>query len=123
MPSIDYNQKKIRETTNDIQKYDRLIAENEKLLAKKRAALGMTGSEVDLLKKQVSSLENRLDKYIIRFNKGLESNGKLRDKIDVLRHERRAFDGAYKKFEKEMMDKKKQMNDIIQASTTAYESR
>jgi len=53
-----------------------------------------------LVEKQVRILENRLDQALIKFNKSLANNRKLRQEIDDLRGERVAFDSVSKKLEK-----------------------
>ena len=47
----------------------------------------------------------------------------LREEIDNLRRERVAFDNVYKKMEKELHEKKKEMANIIEISNIAYEAR
>jgi chromosome segregation ATPase len=76
-----------------------------------------------MIQKQVRILENRLDKALVKFNEALAHNKNLRDQIDDLRRERVVFDSIYKKLEKELHDKKKQMASIIEKSNLAYESR
>ena len=53
-----------------------------------------------LVEKQVRILENRLDQALVKFNKSLANNRKLRQEIDDLRGERAAFEGVSKKLEK-----------------------
>ena len=60
---------------------------------------------------------------MIKFNQSLAVNKKLRDTIDNLRRERLVFDTIYRKFERELMEQKKQMADIIEQSNAAYEAR
>ncbi len=52
------------------------------------------------VEKQVKMLENKLDQAVVKFNKSLSTNRKLREEIDNLRGERVAFEGVYKKLEK-----------------------
>jgi coiled-coil domain-containing protein 63/114 len=73
--------------------------------------------------KQVRVLENRLEKALVKFNKSLAVNKTLRAQIDNLRRERLVFDNLYHKFERELMDQKKSMADIIESSNAAYEAR
>lgn len=77
----------------------------------------------DAIDKQVRVLENRLDKALVKFNKALAVNKRLRVVIDNLRRERLVFDNVYHKFERELMEQKKQMADIIETSNAAYEAR
>jgi len=76
-----------------------------------------------MIQKQVRILENRLDKALVKFNEALAHNKKLRDEIDDLRRERVVFDSIYKKLDKELYEKKRQMANIIELSNLAYEAR
>jgi len=100
--------------------------------------------------KQLRILENRLDQALVKFNKSLANNRRLREKIDNLRGERIAFEGVYKKLEKVsegliqchgkysgpmsleltfstllqgLQDRKRQMAQVIEQSNVAYEQR
>eukprot|EP01002_Notosolenus_urceolatus_P015944 NODE_913_length_1694_cov_121.441337_g746_i0.p1 GENE.NODE_913_length_1694_cov_121.441337_g746_i0~~NODE_913_length_1694_cov_121.441337_g746_i0.p1 ORF type:complete len:557 (-),score=304.44 NODE_913_length_1694_cov_121.441337_g746_i0:24-1619(-) len=75
------------------------------------------------LDNQIKVLENRLDKSLLKFNKALDENKKLRKEIDDLSRERLAFDAIYKELEKELQVKKKKMACIIELSNIAYEER
>ena len=76
-----------------------------------------------MIQKQIRILENRLDKALVKFNQSLAHNRKLREQIDDLRRERVVFDNIYKKLEKELHEKKKQMAHIIELSNMTYEQR
>lgn len=73
--------------------------------------------------KQLSLLENRLDQAIVKFNKTLANNRTLRETIDDLRSERVSFEAVYKKLEKNLQEKKRQMAQVIENSNLAYELR
>jgi len=73
--------------------------------------------------KQIQILENRLDKALKRYNEALANNKRLRENIDNLRRERLVYDQIYKKLEKELAEKKKEMARIIEISNKAYEAR
>mmetsp|Transcript_6470 Transcript_6470/g.11578 ORF Transcript_6470/g.11578 Transcript_6470/m.11578 type:complete len:562 (-) Transcript_6470:93-1778(-) len=76
-----------------------------------------------MVEKQVKILENRLDQALCKFNDALAQNKELREQIDNLRRERVVFDSIYKKLERELHEKKKQMADIIEQSNLFYEER
>jgi chromosome segregation ATPase len=76
-----------------------------------------------MIQKQIRILENRLDKALVKFNQSLAHNRKLREEIDDLRRERVVFDNIYKKLEKELHEKKKQMAQVIELSNLTYEQR
>ena len=64
-----------------------------------------------------------MDKALVKFNQSLASNRKLREQIDDLRRERVVFDNIYKKLEKELHEKKRQMANVIELSNMTYEQR
>ena len=76
-----------------------------------------------MVAKQVKILENRLDQALVKFNQSLAQNKKLREDIDDLRRERVVFDSIYRKLEKELGEKKRQMANVIEISNNAYEHR
>jgi chromosome segregation ATPase len=77
----------------------------------------------DMVGNKVRMLENRLDKSLVKFNEALASNKQLRTRIDSMRQERVVFDGIYKKLERELHEKKKEMSAIIDDSNNAYQER
>lgn len=76
-----------------------------------------------LIQRQIKVLENRLDKSLLKFNETLAENKQLRQKIDEYRRERVVFDGIYKKLERELHERKKQMAVIVEDSKNAYQAR
>ena len=74
-------------------------------------------------KKDIRRMENGLDKALVRYNETLANNKGLRSSIDNARKERVVFDGIYKKLERQLHEKKKDMAGIIERSHEAYESR
>eukprot|EP00906_Rhabdomonas_costata_P000380 RCo000500 len=96
--------------------------------AVKTARTNMGGVNVtrdgnNMIANQVHVLENRLDKALVKFNEALHINKQLREQIDSLRRERAVFDTIYKKLERELQEKKKEMAFIIEVSNIAYEER
>ena len=75
------------------------------------------------LSKQMKVLELKLDKALTQFNEALARNKTLREDIDNLRLERLNFDTVYRKMEKELAAKKREMADIIEISNVSYEAR
>lgn len=75
------------------------------------------------IERQMKVLENRLDRALVRFNEALHINKQLREQIDNLRRERGVFDAIYKKLERELQEKKKEMAFIIEVSNIAYEEK
>ena len=74
-----------------------------------------------LIQKQIRVLENRLDKCLLKFNETLAQNKTLRTRVDEYRRERVMFDVIYKKLERELHEKKKEMAAIIEDSKNAYQ--
>ena len=91
-----------------------------------RRSTGGVNAEAEnqqLIDKQRRMLENRLDQALVKFNKSLANNRKLRKHIDDLRGERFAFDGVSKKLERNLSEKKQRMAELIEQSNHAYEAR
>lgn len=76
-----------------------------------------------MLSKQIRTLENRLDNSLTKFNEQLAENKKLREGIDHLRIDRVVFDGVYKRLERALHEKKKEMAAIIEDSKIACLAR
>ena len=96
-----------------------------KVLHQKKHMGGVNASRDNyaMIDKQIRILENRLDKALVKFNEALATNKNLRTEIDGLRRERVVFDNIYKRLEKELVEKKKDMANIIESSNLAYEAR
>ena len=58
-----------------------------------------------------------------RFNDCLCKNAQLRDEIESLRNEHKRFETLYKKLEKELRNLRREMGEVIEASTSAYDAR
>jgi|EP00670_Eutreptiella_braarudii_P000336 DNA repair exonuclease SbcCD ATPase subunit len=112
---------------------ERKLEELNQKIGKKKGEIGQARSEMGgvnitkesnlMIEKQIKVLENRLDKSLIKFNEALHINKELREQIDNLRRERGVFDTIYKKLERELQEKKKEMAFIIEVSNIAYEER
>ena len=105
---------------------DNHIATTQSKILEQRKKMGGADASKennDMIGKQVRVLENRLHKSLVKFNEALASNKQLRAKIDRMRQERVVFDGIYKKLERELHEKKKEMSAIIEDSNNAYQAR
>lgn len=58
-----------------------------------------------------------------RYNEAVAHNRSLRNSIDDLRRERLVFEGIYKKLEKELGEKKKELSNITEVAEKAAEAR
>lgn len=90
---------------------------------KNMGGVNVTKDSHEVIDRQVSVLENRLDQSLVRFNEVLRQNKDLREQIDTLRGERDVFEAIYQKLEGELQEKKKEMAFIIEVSNIAYEER
>ena len=86
---------------------------------------GVNAAQVNnkLIQKQIKVLDNRLDKCLLKYNETIAQNKVLRQKIDEYRRERIVFDVIYKKIERDLHEKKKEMTAIINDSKNAYQAR
>eukprot|EP00904_Undaria_pinnatifida_P008244 jgi/Undpi1/454/HiC_scaffold_1.g00450.m1 len=122
----DIYAKKTEQDRRKIQELDRQIAATQaRVLEQKQKMGGLNASQEnnEMIAKQIRTLENRLDKALVKFNESLALNKNLRERIDTLRRERVVFDSIYKKLERELHEKKKEMAAIISDSNNAYHAR
>jgi len=116
----------IGEEEKMIAELDRKVREMEREISKQRKDMGgvhISQQQHIALQKQIRVMENRLDKASVRFNSALATNSQLRMKIDHLRQERNVFEGIHKKLQKELIECKHVMGEVIELSTQAYEGR
>ncbi len=73
--------------------------------------------------KQITLLENRLDKSFIRFNEAVTHNKQLRAQIDGLRRERLMFEALDATLQKELLKTKADMAELIQAANVMHMSK
>ena len=115
--------KKIEGERKKIEELDRSISIYQERILEQKSRLGGVNAAQEnnvLIQKQIQVLENRLNKSLLKFNEILAQNKVLRQKIDEYRRERVVFDGIYKKLERELHEKKKEMAKIIKDSKNAY---
>ena len=116
--------RKIEGERRKIEQLDYKIAMAQRTIIEQRQKMGGINASKenhDMISKQIRILENRLDKALQKFNESLAMNKQLREQIDNLRKERVVFDGIYKKLEKDLHEKKKEMAAIIEDSKVAYQ--
>ena len=61
--------------------------------------------------------------HLVRFNKQLAENGRLREELEHLRQDKSVYDAIYKKLRKHLEYTKEEMNKIINQASQAYEER
>merc|ERR1712093_900603 len=123
---IEVEQRKVLELNSQIEETKNNIKQQQHdiLMWSGRSGMGNAAKDSNMaIQKQIRQLENRLEKALIKFNEALAHNKELREEIDGLRRERVVFDSIYKKLEKELDHKKREMANIIEISNSAYESR
>ncbi|GAA6071330.1 coiled-coil domain-containing protein 114 isoform X1, partial [Tachysurus ichikawai] len=74
------------------------------------------------IQKATSTLENKLDRALIRFNQQLVKNSQLREELETLRVERVRFQQLHRKLEKELQEIRREIGDVIGMSTAAYDA-
>ncbi|KAG5176721.1 flagellar outer dynein arm-docking complex [Tribonema minus] len=122
----DLYAKKIEAERRKIEALDKQIAVTQARVLEQRQKMGgLNASEENnqMIARQINILENRLDKALVKFNESLAYNKTLRERIDAMRRERVVFDGIYKKLERELHERKKEMAAIIEDSNNAYRAR
>jgi coiled-coil domain-containing protein 63/114 len=119
MKKIEMERAKISELDQQIVMYQ------EQILDQKTRLGGVNAAQVNnkLIQKQIKVLDNRLDKCLLKYNETVAQNKVLRQQIDEYRRERIVFDVIYKKIERDLHDKKKEMTAIINDSKNAYQAR
>jgi len=60
---------------------------------------------------------------LIKFNKQLATNARLREELDHLRQEKSVFDAIYKRLTRQLEEAKQNINDSISQASHAYEER
>eukprot|EP00940_MAST-03C_sp_MAST-3C-sp2_P000241 g241.t1 len=112
-----------KKSAGELSKHIRLM--KRKLLQVRKDIGGINAAKERhrLTQKQITILENRLDKSLVKFNNALAENKDLRGKIDNLRKERVVFDEIYQKLSAELNEKKRLMAEIIETSNQSYEAR
>lgn len=117
--SIDFERKNIQTMEEQIQ------IMKQKVLSQRKAMGGVNASKDNhfMIQKQIRILENRLEKALVKFNEAIAHNKDLRHEIDDLRRERVVFENVYRKMERELQDRKRQMAEIIELSNQSYEQR
>ncbi|KAK7119081.1 hypothetical protein R3I94_021056 [Phoxinus phoxinus] len=80
-------------------------------------------SQARQTQKATRTLENKLDRALIRFNEQLTKNSQLREELETLRMERVRFQQLHRRLEKVLQDVRKDIGEVIDMSTTAYDVR
>ncbi|KPI90126.1 hypothetical protein ABL78_0771 [Leptomonas seymouri] len=90
---------------------------------KLKGGVNVEKEQADAVQRQVEILESRLDQALGQFNDALSYNKELRDRIDVIREERRVFQRVHKRMEDDLKSKKRQMAEHIEKSNRDMDDR
>ncbi|XP_032238101.2 coiled-coil domain-containing protein 63 [Nematostella vectensis] len=113
----------VKTDINDLNAQTRVM---EKKISQQRKNMGgvhMSHARYKQTKKHISVLENRLDQASKKFNASLAENWKLRERIDNQKVERSTFEARCKKLDNKIVEVKRQISEVIEASTAAYDAR
>eukprot|EP00056_Hartaetosiga_gracilis_P000352 m.37980 g.37980 ORF g.37980 m.37980 type:complete len:539 (+) comp10171_c0_seq1:1275-2891(+) len=105
---------------------DKQLKEMEKEIASCRKKLGGASGIEEKKAKQnahIKTQENRLEQTLKKYNQCLTGNGKLRQKVDHLKQERKVFDTMHSRLEKEQNKLKRRMATVVEESQQAHHSR
>ena len=122
----DLYTRKIEMERRRVEELDQHLALSDAKIVEQRRAMGGANASKEgdvAIAKQVKVLETKLDRTLTQFNEALARNKVLRADIDNLRLERMNFDAVYRKMEKELAAKKREMSNIIEISNVSYEAR
>ncbi|CAH1775288.1 unnamed protein product [Owenia fusiformis] len=117
--SIDDEKENQKELDAKIREWEKKIRDQHKNMG----GIHMSRQHTIKTQKNVRVLENRLDKENQKFNNCLTANASLREEIDSLRVERVRFDNLYCKLDKERMELRRDLGEVIDQSSQAYDSR
>ncbi|XP_073732443.1 coiled-coil domain-containing protein 114 isoform X4 [Misgurnus anguillicaudatus] len=122
--ALDEQLEKERQTQSQLEQE---IMDMDKKLAELRrgevSASVSDSSQARHAQKAVRTLENKLDRALVRFNEQLTKNSQLREELETLRMERVRFQLLHGKLEKKLQDIRKDIGEVIDMSTTAYDTR
>ncbi|KAG5496352.1 hypothetical protein JKF63_02654 [Porcisia hertigi] len=90
---------------------------------KLKGGVNVEKEQAAAVQRQVEILESRLDYTLGQFNDALSYNKELRDRIDVIREERRVFLRVHRRMEEDLKTKKRLMADHIEKSNRDMDDR
>lgn len=105
----------IKKLHNRISKAQIQILEERKISGSKNKSYTNSAAAV----KHVSIVEKRLNQSLVKYNQKVAQNKQLRNRIDYFKQERVVFDGIYKKLERELCEKARQMSIVIEQGENA----
>ncbi|XP_071495698.1 coiled-coil domain-containing protein 63-like [Diadema antillarum] len=118
--------RQIEEEKSNIRACDlKLSIASDSNLTRLRVRGGWNADQVRQMtsRKKIRTMENKLDKRTVAFNKALATNCDLRDQIQQHRRELQLFNGTYQSLLTRQALLKEEMNETIEQSTAAYDNR
>lgn len=116
---IDHEKRIQQELNEQIHEWEKKVQQQRKKMGGAEA----TRSFAQHTQKRMSVLEGRLHRALSKFNSTLTQNSSLRDQIETLRIEKGRYQQFNKKLSKELKDLKRDIQQVIEASTLAYDQR
>eukprot|EP00792_Barthelona_sp_PAP020_P008030 TRINITY_DN3191_c3_g1_i1.p1 TRINITY_DN3191_c3_g1~~TRINITY_DN3191_c3_g1_i1.p1 ORF type:complete len:552 (+),score=199.52 TRINITY_DN3191_c3_g1_i1:38-1693(+) len=90
---------------------------------KKLGEMKKNRRDTSAVQRQTEILENRLNRFTIRFNECQTKNAEYKEKINNLRRERYVFDQIYEKLESKLNELQGEMSNIIREANENYDKR
>ncbi|ORX54271.1 hypothetical protein BCR36DRAFT_581894 [Piromyces finnis] len=116
-------QKKIYEYIEETDKKIKEMNKKIMLLKKEQGGINKCEENDEHINKTKRILQNKLEQSLRKFNSILVENRKNREKLDYYRNERNVFYNIVNKLIKDIKDKKNHINNMIESSTSAYQTR
>jgi|EP00982_Pelagococcus_subviridis_P015248 coiled-coil domain-containing protein 63/114 len=122
----DMYTRKIEMERRRVEELDEHLALSDAKIFEQKKAMGGVNAPADddnRVHMSVTVLEKKVDRTLMNFNEALAKNKALRETIDNLRREKIGFEAVYRKLEKELQEKKREMASVIDTSNISYEAR
>lgn len=122
---IDQEMEKQKKNDEEVQVIQNQIIEKKRQIQNSKIGAIDPSQQTSstLQSKQIQILENRLEKASQKLNESISANQHLRMSIDDLIKEKSIFEEVYGRLEKQLLQKRKEMGEIIELANTAYEER
>ncbi|XP_051531728.1 coiled-coil domain-containing protein 63-like [Myxocyprinus asiaticus] len=121
---LDKQLERKRQTQAELEQV--ILSVEKKLAELRRGEITVSHSHMSQTRhtqKVTSTLENKLDRALVCFNKQLTKNSQLREEIETLCMERIQFQQLRCKLEKVLQDIRRDIGEVINMSTSAYDAR
>ncbi|KAI4889939.1 hypothetical protein NFI96_015099 [Prochilodus magdalenae] len=115
-----------RERISQTELEQEILCLQKKLAEVRKVEISASNSHKSLARqtqKATRTLENKLDRALVRFNEQLTKNGQLREELETLRVEKVRFQQLHRRLDKELQEIRREVGDVISMSTAAYDAR